>query len=199
MFSLSNRYVFVLTGIIGSAALLFALLFAPIDAHARGKKIKALTDSNVRAFITKTSHMTSGQDETIPHEQLVSYLKKHLAKNVRFASKMTYHLPGMPPQETSVLLTKEEFIDTAGEGAKSVQSYDNQVEIKEVKIVSGRKAFVKTVNTETGFMAVPKADGSTSDDVPIEGKSECTQSVLLDNGVIQISNAVCTTNIHFQE
>ena len=167
-------------------------------SYAKGDKVKKLNKDNVKAFITSTSQMTKGGDEFTSAEAIRTYLEKHLAKDARFISTMTYHIPDMQPQSTSVNFDKTKFMQTVNEGAESIDSYENTVSITDIKIAwGGKKAFVKTESTETGFMAVPGDNEGDLEDVPIEGKSNCAQVITLQKGVIQMSNAVCKTDITF--
>jgi hypothetical protein len=176
----------------------FAMFLAMSSAaHARGEKVKKLNKDNVKAFITDTSDMTNGSDQEVTTEFISAYLQKHLAEDARFISTMTYHIPDMPPQSTSVNFDKAQFINTVNEGAESIGSYENSVDVTEIKVAWGsKKAFVKTESIETGFMSVP-GDDSNKTDVPIEGKSTCAQVITLHKGVIQMSNAVCKTDVTF--
>jgi ribosomal protein S16 len=180
---------------------IFAIMtVVSVPSHARGDKVKKLNKDNVKAFITDTSQMTKGGDEFTSTESISIYLEKHLAKDARFISTMTYHLPNMQPQSTSVNFDKDQFMQTVNEGAESIESYENTVKITDIKIAwGGKKAFVKTESIETGFMPVPSDAAGNLEDVPIEGTSNCAQVITLHKGVIQMSNAVCKTDITFSE
>ena len=85
---------------------------------------------------------------------------------------------------------------TINEGAEKIDGYETIVEIEELKIdSSGKKAFVKTVNTEYAIMPVPTEAGV--EHVPMEGVSNCRQILSLNRGVIQMFSANCTTNVMF--
>jgi len=171
--------------------------FAQGSACLAQDNIGALTEENIISFIESTTDITTGNSGELSSEKITAYLDKHLDKKARFKSVMKYHIPGMPPQEAALSLDKEGFMQSVSEGAKTTQSYENLIEIKEVKVSSnGKKAFVKTQSTEYATMPVPVADGST-ENVPMEGVSDCTQIISLHRGIIQMYSANCVTNIQF--
>lgn len=161
--------------------------------------IQKLTERNIKAFIEETTDVTAGNRRALSSEEIAEYLEKHLDKKAHFKSVMKYHIPGMPVQEVSLSLDKQEFMKSVGQGAEAVEGYETLVEILNIKISSdGEKAFVKTRNTEYATMPVPSENGGTQD-VPMEGVSECTQILLLKTGVIVMYNANCVTDIQFMD
>ncbi len=175
------------------------MLFGFISSCFADESIKALTENNVKTFIENTTEITTGKSNDLSSEKIAAYLDKHLDKKARFKSVMKYHIPGLPPQEASISLDKSGFMKSVNEGAQSAENYENLIEIQDIKVASnGKKAFVKTQSTEYATMAVPTADGG-SEDVPMEGISECTQIISLHKGVIQMYSANCVTNIEFLE
>lgn len=173
-------------------------LFAQGSACLAGDDVSTLTKQNVKAFIEETTDITTGNGE-LSAEKINTYLDKHLDKKARFKSVMKYHIPGMPSQEVSFSLGKDEFMQSVRKGAESTQDYETVVEIRDIKIASnGKKAFVKTKNTEYATMAVPTDTGG-SEAVPMEGVSECMQILSLNKGIIQMYSANCVTNIQFME
>ena len=175
------------------------LAFGSQVASAWADGIGKLTQNNVKAFIENTTDITTTNSRQLSAKKIQRYLDKHLDKDARFKSLMKYNIPGMPPQEASLSLDKEQFMEYVIKGAETVQDYDTLVEIKDIKIASeGKKAFVKTQNTEYATMPVPTEMGSAQD-VPMEGVSECTQILLLKKGAIKMYNANCVTDIHFLE
>ncbi len=176
----------------------FSLVFA-LPAHAKKDKIEALTDGNIKSFIEETSYMTSGGSKNLSLSKVKTYLEKHLEDDARFKSTMKYNLPGMPPQEQAVSLSKEEFIESVEKGAEKIDDYETIVEIKDIKISSDeQKAFVKTESTELVTMPVPSQNGGM-EYVPVEGLSSCTQILSLNKGVIQMYSAQCATEINFMD
>ena len=176
----------------------FCALLSANEAMAKRGKLDRLTEDNVRAFIEETSHITSGHSRDLSNDDIKRYLKRHLEPKSRFKSVMKYHVAGMPPQENSISLSKEEFIKSVEAGAKSVDDYEHIVEIQDIRVSSdGKKAFVKTTTTEVGTMPVPTQDGGHQQ-VPVEGESECNQILSLNKGVIQMFSASCTTDLRFQ-
>lgn len=175
------------------------LMVKPLSPCLAKDKIKLLTEGNVKAFIEKTTDVTSTNSDNLSVQKIQAYLDKHLEKKAKFKSIMTYHFPEMPPQKTTLDLSKAEFMKSVSEGAETIDSYDTLVEIKQIKIASnGKKAFVKTENTEYASMPVPTETGGT-EYVPIEGVSECTQILSLNSGVIQMYSANCTTDVYFKD
>ena len=162
-------------------------------------KISALTQENVKAFIENTTDITTGNSQDLSPEKITAYLDKHIEKKARFKSVMKYHMPNLPVQQATLSLKKNDFMQSVSEGASTVEGYENLIEIQDIKIASnGKKAFVKTTSTEYATMAVPTETGGT-EDVPMEGVSECTQIISLNRGVIQMFSAQCVTDINFLE
>ena len=173
-----------------------AFISSPSSA---GERIDALDESNIKAFIENTTDITTGNSQNLSAKDLHAYLDKHLEDKARFKSVMKYNIPGMPPQEAVLSLDKDGYMDSVTEGAKSVEGYETLIEITEIKVASnGKKAFVKTANTEYANMAIPTETGGT-EEVPIEGVSECTQILSLNSGVIQMFSANCVTEVNFLE
>ncbi|MEM7651218.1 MAG: hypothetical protein AAF204_03955 [Pseudomonadota bacterium] len=178
----------------------FALCTALPASHAWADgKVRKLTEANVKKFIEQTTDITLGNSDNLSSEKISEYLDKHIEDKARFKSVMRYHMPNMPVQQAVLNLKKDEFMGSVAEGANSVEGYENLVQIKEIKVASsGKKAFVKTESTEYATMSVPTDTGG-SEDVPMEGVSECTQVISLNGGVIQMYSANCVTEIHFLE
>lgn len=189
-----------MAGLSGKAVLVrayacFALAFFLFTPTAYSQTVTALTEDNVKAFISRTSDVTNNKAEGLDGNGIKTYLQTHLHENARFKSKMTYEIPGFPSKEAELALDKEEFMDTVAAGAQTVDKYSNQIAVREVKIASsGKSATVKTDSTEEGLMAVE------GEHVPILGQSTCDQIIMLsDKGVIQMFNANCTTIIRFKD
>ena len=177
-----------------------ALIFLAHSPFAWAEeKIKELSEDNVKAFIENTTDITTGNSQDLSSAKIVEYLDKHIEDQARFKSVMKYHMPDLPVQEATLSLKKDEFMQSVSEGAESVEGYENLIEINEIKIASNKKkAFVKTTSTEYATMDVPTETGYT-EEVPMEGISECTQSISLNRGVIQMFSAQCVTDINFLE
>lgn len=176
----------------------FMLCGQSSDAFA-DDKISKLTKKNVKAFIERTTDLTTNNSDRLSPKKVAAYLDKHIEGDARFKSLMTYNIPGMPPQKTSLTLDKKDFIKSVRDGADKIEGYENLVEIQAIKVASnGKKAFVKTQSTEYATMPVP-GDNGTAEDVPVEGVSKCTQVISLNKGIIQMFSANCTTKIHFLE
>jgi len=173
--------------------------FAHVSTCLADDKVKKLTNSNVKSFIESTTDITTGNSERLSTKKIQTYLDRHISNKARFKSVMKYNIPNMPPQEATLTLDKDEFMSSVNEGAEKITGYETLVEIKEIKIASsGEKAFVKTESTEYATMAVPSQSGG-SEDVPMEGVSECTQIISLNRGTIQMYSANCITEINFLE
>lgn len=161
--------------------------------------ISALTEANIKAFIENTTDVTTSNSQDLSVEEMKAYLDKHLEDKAKFKSVMKYHIPNMPMQEATLALDKDGYMDSVTKGAESVEGYETLIEIEEIKVSSnGKKAFVKTSNTEYANMAIPTESGNF-EEVPIEGVSECTQILSLNRGVIQMYSANCVTEVNFLE
>jgi len=169
-------------------------------ALAGNDNVRKLTDDTIKAFIQDTSHMTKPRGEFLSPDAIRAYLDTHLSEDARFVSTITYNLPNMPPQTTSISLDKAKFIETVNQGTESIEGYDNTVKITDIEINWwGNQAHVKTENIETGFMPIPTENGGTGESMPIKGHSFCAQTLALNDGVIQIGNAICKTELTFSE
>lgn len=163
-------------------------------------KHQSLTDKNITEFIQKTTKLTSGGNGDLNTGELISYFERHLDQNARFSSSMQFKIPGYPPQKKTLVLDKKEFIDQVRQGTQSIEHYDNDIKVHDIKISSDKtKATVQTTGVEHGVMPV-SVDGVNTENVPIEGHSKCLQILKLNNsGTIQMYSANCETTIQFQE
>lgn len=155
----------------------------------------ALTEDAVKDFIKQSSEITNRKAQDLGGNEAKNFFEAHLHPNARFKSKITYVIPGYPDKEAELALDKQEFIDSLASGSENVDKYSNNIKIKNVKIAaSGKSANVETESTEEGQMEV---DGEK---VPMIGVSKCDQILMLsDQGVIQMFNANCKTEIRFKD
>ena len=169
-------------------------------AHAQNKKnrYKKFTNDNVREFIQDSTAITSVSNVQLDQRKVEQYLERHIDKDARFKTTITYIVPGMPEQEKTLSLNKQDYIAQVAEGANSVEHYHSDIDVQDVDISKNKKtASATTVSFETGIMEVPNPDG-TVDSVPIEGRSECFQVLKLSKkGYIQMYSANCTTRMEF--
>lgn len=167
---------------------------AALPAQAKDK-IKRLDKDNITKFVEETTALTNGQKKELPEKEVKRYLDRHLHKQGRYISQITYVVPGFEPQGNVISLDKNEFIDTVAQGAETVENYENSVEIISIDISTDkRKATVLTSGTEQGMMEVQPDQA-----VPMMGKSYCTQILMLsDDDILQMFHAKCETNIEFQ-
>lgn len=162
--------------------------------------IRALTEANIKDFIENTTDVTTGNSHELSAKKIAEYLDLHVDDKAVFKSLMKYNIPGMPPQEASLHLNKDQFMSSVTQGAEKVEGYETLVEIDEIKISSnGEKAFVKTTNTEYATMPIPSQNDGDAEEVPIEGVSKCTQILSLHHGAIQMFSANCVTEVNFLE
>lgn len=159
---------------------------------------KRLSEDSVTEFITKTSAIMSGHEESMSDKDKIKYLDKHIEKDARFKSTMQYNMPGYPSQETAMSFGKDAFIDNIKEGADDVSNFQSEIEILDIALSKDRKkAVVKTRSLEAATMAVPMEDGTT-ESVPIEGDALCTQIITVSKkGDPQMFSATCMTTINF--
>ncbi len=184
--------------ILYAAFMAYLCLVVPVQGFARDdKKVSRLNEDNVRVFIEKTTDVTSGKTRMSADEVSV-YLDRHLDKKGFFRSEMTYRIPGFPSQENALSLDKEQFIESVLDGKKSLSDYETDVTIKDIKISSdGKRAVVETKSREKGDMPLPGEDGKTQK-VPVEGVSSCSQTLKLNEKMIQMYSADCKTEIMFK-
>lgn len=182
------------TGLV-KALICFGFTLAVSSSAFSQETVPSLTEDSIKAFIARTSDVTNHKAADLAGDGVKTYLETHLHPSARFKSKMTYEIPGYPAKETELALDKNEFIDSVGAGAQSVSEYSNTIAVKEVKIASsGKSATVKTESSEEGVMNVE------GQNVPILGQSNCDQIIMLsDQGVIQMFNANCKTQIRFKD
>lgn len=195
-----GRLHFMLMRIYSLALLSIFFTAVLVPAAMADSVVKSLTKENIQAFIQDTSQMSNPRSIEDNTEDIHGYLDRHLSGDSRFISTVTYHIPDMPAQSMAVNYDKSEFIKTVIDGAGAIEGYENKVKVTDVQINWwGNKAHIKTENTETGFMAVPRDDGGHGESVPIHGKSKCAQTLALDDGVIQMKHVVCKTDIVFKQ
>jgi len=174
-------------------SLIVALWTYGAPAYAK-TKIKSLNEANITKFVEETTALTNGRTGDLSRDDIQEYLTNHLHKQSRFISKITYIIPGFPPQDSVISLGKDEFMATIAEGSDAVEEYENTVEVTSIDISKDqRKATVLTHGTEQGMMEVQPGQS-----VPIIGTSNCTQILMLSkNDILQMFNAKCETSIEF--
>lgn len=167
-------------------------LICPVLAQ---ETVTQLTDENVRAFIASTTDITNKKAQNLGGDEAKAYFEAHLHPSAHFQSKLTYEIPGYPDKEAEIALDKSEFIDSMAGGSEAVEKYSSKVDVKEVKIATnGKSATVSTESNEEGLMDVE------GQQVPIVGRSKCAQILMLsEEGIIQMFNANCKTEIAFKE
>lgn len=165
---------------------------------ARAQAVEELTEENVTEFITQTSAIAAGYENGMSSDEVLQFLDDHLESHARFKSVMRYTIPGYDPQETSMSLSKEEFMDNVKNSPKKVEDYENSVLIRSVKISSdGKKATVQTHGKESGEMPIKDENGEDVN-LPMHGVSACDQIIMLSKkGVIQMYSANCVTEVEF--
>ncbi|MCF8495498.1 MAG: hypothetical protein K9G62_02390 [Alphaproteobacteria bacterium] len=133
-------------------------------------------------------------------DDIQKYLERHIDDDVRFKSTIVYRVGDMPSEQTSIVLKKAEYMENIKKGAQTLQDYDSQVTVRDVKISSdGRRATVLTESRETGTMPIAPDDHTPPQYVPVQGTSTCNQVLTLDGeGIIRIYSAVCSTDIRFE-
>ena len=128
----------------------------PTPAYAQDK---ALTESNVKNFITKTTKLAAGHSDGLSSEKIIKYLEKHLHKNARFKTTMRYAIPGFDAQENEMSFDKSEFIDNVRNSAGTVEDYENDIDIITIKISKDkRSATVETRSNEAATLPVNDED-----------------------------------------
>ncbi len=157
---------------------------------------KRLTEDMVRGFIEETTTLTDIQNENFDPDTVKTYLERHLHKNARFKSTMSYSIPGHDKQENSISLDKEKYIASITDSPKAVGGYDREIEILDIRISKdGGNATVTTKSTESGYINV-----SAEQQVPMEGVSTCNQIIVMSKkNVIQMYSAQCTTEVEFTD
>ncbi len=160
--------------------------------------VDQLTEENVRAFIMKTAEITSGQNASMPDQEIIDYLNAHMDKGARFKSTMEYIIPGQPVEKTSMSLSKKDFIESIATAKHAVSGYETTVEIRSIQITGdGTKAAVKTISQDHGSMNI-EVEGGSFESLPVQGSSSCNQIITLsDEGIIQMYSAQCSTKLEF--
>jgi hypothetical protein len=111
---------------------------------------------------------------------------------------MRYAIPGFDTQVKIMTVDKDDFIESIHQSGNTMDGYESQIEVSEIKISKdGRKATLKTRTLESGKM--PVSDNIELEEVPVEGMSTCTQTLMLSKeDIIQMYNATCVTDIQFK-
>ncbi|MBP7721421.1 MAG: hypothetical protein KA155_02690 [Alphaproteobacteria bacterium] len=174
------------------------VLLAMTIGTAQAQAVTELTDDNIRSFIEQTTAITSGRESEMDDEQINNYLDEHLHHDARFKSTMRYAIPGFDTQVKIMTVDKDDFIESIHQSANTMDGYESQIEVSEIKISKdGRKATLKTRTLESGKM--PVSDNIELEEVPVEGMSTCTQTLMLSKeDIIQMYNATCVTDIQFK-
>ncbi len=192
--------IFTVNGFMGlntRTNLAFLVLFSAVCLLA-GVAHAQLTEANITEFVHETTEITSGKSVDLSPEEIQDYLEKHLHKNARFKSTMKYNIPGYPAQEADIKLKKAEFIESIAKGTNSVDSYENEITIENIRISKDKtRATLKTKSFETGSMPIA-TEGGAEEYVPIEGASSCDQILMFKKKTIQMYSAICVTEINFQ-
>ena len=172
-------------------ALALCVSIAPARAEEK------LTEENIRAFVEKTTMITSGKESGMSGEEIGAYLDAHLHPSARFKSTMRYAIPGFDVQVKVMTVDKDDFIESIHQTGSAMDNYESQIIISDIKISKdGRKATLKTQTHESGKM--PISDETGQEEVPVEGMSSCTQILMLSKEeIIQMYNATCVTDIQF--
>ncbi|MAE51971.1 MAG: hypothetical protein CMH27_09175 [Micavibrio sp.] len=160
-----------------------------------------LTKGDIRDFLQAMSDMSTGNNSDLSSSngEAQRFMDRHLHKHVRMKSTITYMIPGAPPQQNEMTLDKGQFIQSLAAGAKTLKDYESDVDIGDIRLSKdGRKATVESTSSEQGYMNVPDESGDIQE-VPIEGRSECTQMIVLDDkDIMQLYNAKCLTTIQIE-
>lgn len=179
---------------------LTVILCLGLSSQAKARiKVKELDETIIRAFIQKTSEITSGRNLSMSQSDIQDFLDRHLHEKARFRSVIQFQIPGFPPQSNAMALDKSQFMSKIADGAQKLEDYYNEVQVIDIQISSDkRKATVQTIGQETGVMSIPAQDGSIQK-MPVEGRSSCHQIITISRrDVVQMYNANCETQITFQ-
>ena len=166
---------------------------------AQAQETVKFTEDTIRAFIEKTTAITSGKESGMSEKEIGKYLDMHLHPDARFKSTMRYAIPGYDAQEKTMSIGKDDFIEGVHQGENAMKDYESETDISDIKISQdGRAATLETTTRESGMM--PVEDEGEKKELPVEGVSSCTQILMLsDENVIQMYNATCTTEIEFKD
>lgn len=181
----------------GLAFLCLALALISAPCFAKTFKTASLNEDKIQSFIKEMTDLTSNSKAS-SFQDIKDFLDIHLHPSSRFKSNLTFYIPGYPPQSNAISLDKGEFIESVKQGHKTVDNFENSVDISNIQISSdGKKATLKTTTHEEGYMSMP--GDSSGQKVPIHGESICSQVLWInDENVIQLYNANCKTTIRFQ-
>ena len=177
--------------------LLIIGMFLIMPPPACGQAIESLTEENIRAFVEKTSLITTGKETEMSDDETNAYLAAHIHPQAKFKSTMRITVPGFETQETKMALNKESFIANVYKTSTSVSDVESQLEVSNIRIMSkGRRATLQTRSLESG--TIPVWDQIEVQDVPMAGMSTCMQTIILTDNVIQMYSAECETDLEFQ-
>lgn len=177
-----------------------ALILSATFLAKSGPSVSALTEDNIRAFVTEAAAVSGGQRQDMDSYGVTDYFMGHIADDGLFTSTIAYDMPDMPASERTMEMDKMKFISNVLQGIQSMTRHETAVDIEYIKITdNGKSAHVVTTNYERGVM--PMDDGmGESNMVPVTGTSYCEQTLVLSGkNVIQMAGAKCNTNIDFSD
>ncbi len=174
----------------------FSSLSLLTASPASADKISKLDDCLVEEFITRTTEITSRQSGLSP-EKIREYLEKHLHKKGFFKSEIQYNIPGFPSQINTLSLDKPQFIDSILSVQDALEDYEVDIKVNKISISRDKeKATLSTTGTERGLMPIP-SENSGIEGIPVEGVSNCSQILMIEEDTIQMYSAKCSTEITF--
>ena len=176
------------------------ILACALSFPAQAKKVKKLTDNNVKTFIETMIDMTEPDaNQSYSPQEINTYLGTHIADTARYQSTVLFAIPGFPPESNELSVSKKDYIQQIVNSKDVIKNHEAQTTIHSITVSrSGKAAIVETHSEETGLMTLPSEEINQT--VEIDGITKCSQRIQLSRkGIIQSNGATCKTEISFSE
>lgn len=166
------------------------LLAAPAAAQ---EKIHSMTPQAVEKFIVAMTDKTKPGGK-LSERQLIPYLNYHLFDAGKYASNVTFQIPGYDDQVRTIALGKPEFISNVLAGRQTMRNHQSSVSVHDIVIAANKQeATFRTVTSESGEMPLEEQY------LPFTGQTECIQKIALDGAIPVILSADCESTLSFKE
>lgn len=189
---------FELLGMMAFQTFLVLIVGISLMTTSKQSSPTTLTASVVEQFIQELSEVTAGKKEDMDSPAVTEYLMKHLSRNGKFKTQMTYIDETMEKREEDITMNKLDYISNVLQGLDGIEGHESSLHIEHINITpDGQEAFVVFSNYEEGRMPLPSQAGSMRK-IAMSGTSYCEQKLgLTEKQVIQLLSESCMTDISF--
>ena len=179
--------------------IIIAIILSATFLKKSEEAISTLTTPHIEKFVNDITEISGGIRKDMDSFEVTSYLMAHIANDSRFSSTIDYNMPDISESGERILeLDKLHFISNTQQGMKAFTRHEAAVKIDYIQIAdNGKSARVTTTSHERGVIPIEDNFGETQF-FPVTGTSYCEQKLVLsEESIIQMAEAVCSTNIDF--